>query len=246
MGAVCLMTGGAFSIYDIFRIFVCYILFLMKKKTVIFLSCVILVMTAVIALGVYYLYSTPHSDETAAAGHPQEQLSAEPVQDEPAVSDAASADSVSADSVSDAVSVPTETPKLSPDTTPEFKVKNSGTGKMNTLRQRQDNKLELLDHNGKSLWVREFPGRIVGEPAQIDIYNNLKIQFLIAQGNKLHLIDRLGREVKAFPVTLPAEAVSGPADVKSGNIVYWKIETAKGTVYFDKKTKGIIKDLPKE
>lgn len=241
MGAVCLMTGGAFSIYDIFRIFVCYILFLMKKKTVIFLSCVILVMTAVIALGVYYLYSTPHSDETAAAGQPQEQLSAEPVQDEPAVSD-----SVSADSVSDAASAPTETPKLSPDATPEFKVKNSGTGKMNTLRQRQDNKLELLDHNGKSLWVREFPGRIVGEPAQIDIYNNLKIQFLIAQGNKLHLIDRLGREVKAFPVTLPAEAVSGPVDVKSGNIVYWKIETAKGTVYFDKKTKGIIKDLPKE
>lgn len=232
MGAVCLMTGGAFSIYDIFRIFVCYILFLMKKKTVIFLSCVILVMTAVIALGVYYLYSTPHSDETAAAGQPQEQLSAEPVQDEPAVSDAASA--------------PTATLKPSPDATPEFKVKNSGTGKMNTLKQHPDNKLELLDHNGKSLWVREFPGRIVGEPAQIDIYNNLKIQFLIAQGNKLHLIDRLGREVKAFPVTLPAEAVSGPADVKSGNIVYWKIETAKGTVYFDKKTKGIIKDLPKE
>lgn len=217
----------------------------MKKKTVIFLSCVILVMTAVIALGVYYLYSTPHSDETAAAGQPQEQLSAEPVQDEPAVSDAASSDAVSADSVSDAASAPTETPKLSPDATPEFKVKNSGTGKMNTLRQRQDNKLELLDHNGKSLWVREFPGRIVGEPAQIDIYNNLKIQFLIAQGNKLHLIDRLGREVKAFPVTLPAEAVSGPVDVKSGNIVYWKIETAKGTVYFDKKTKSIIKDLPK-
>lgn len=213
----------------------------MKKKTVIFLSCVILLMTAVIALGVYYLYSTPHVKETVPAEQPQEQPSAEPVQEESAVSD-----TVPADAVSDAASAPTVTPKPSPDATPEYKVKNSGTGKMNTLKQHQDNKLELLDHNGKSLWVRDFPGRIVGQPAQIDIYNNLKIQFLIAQGSKLHLIDRLGREVKAFPLALPAEAVSGPVDVKSGNIVYWKIETAKGTVYFDKKTKSIIKDLPKE
>lgn len=212
----------------------------MKKKTVIFLSCVILLMTAVIALGVYYLYSTPHAKETVSAEQPQEQPSAEPVQEESAVSDTVSVDAVIKDAAK------TESPKVSPDATPEFKVKNSGTGKMNTLKQHQDNKLELLDHNGKSLWVRDFPGRIVGQPAQIDIYNNLKIQFLIAQGSKLHLIDRLGREVKAFPLALPAEAVSGPVDVKSGNIVYWKIETAKGTVYFDKKTKSIIKELPKE
>lgn len=127
----------------------------------------------------------------------------------------------------------------------EFQVKNSGTGKMNTLRQNSDNSLELIDHNGARLWKVAFPGKIVGEPAQIDIYNNLKIQFLICEGSKLHLIDRLGREVNAFPLALPSAAKSGPVDVKAANnVVYWKIETEKGLVYFDKKTKTILNQLP--
>lgn len=126
----------------------------------------------------------------------------------------------------------------------EWKVKNSGTGKVNTLRQNADNSLSLIDHNGSSLWKISFPGKVVGDPAQIDIYNNLKIQFLIAENSKLHLIDRLGREVKGFPINLPGAAKSGPKDVKSGNVVYWKIECAKGPVYFDKKTKTILNQLP--
>ena len=113
------------------------------------------------------------------------------------------------------------------------------------MRQNADNSLSLLDHNGKSLWKIAFPGPIVGNVEQIDIYSNLKIQYLIAEGSKLHLIDRLGREVKNFPLALGSKALSGPEAVKQDQNSYWSIKTEKGTVYFDRKNVKILNQLPK-
>lgn len=230
----------------------------MKSKTVILLSVLIAVMLCIIAAATSYLYSSPQekpapvlADGASApltsntsevktgaentAGKDAEETSGDkknPGAPVPADTKAAEGTSQNKDGVK------TEAGKT------EFKVKNSGTGRMNTLRQLEDNSLVLIDHNGKQLWKIAFPGKIVGEPAQIDIYSNMKIQYLIAEGSSLHLIDRLGREVKKFPLALPGAAKSGPKDVRSGQIVYWQIETAAGTVWFDKQKVTVLNQKP--
>lgn len=228
----------------------------MKNKTIIFLSVLIALMLGIIVSAVIYLYSTPEitpapvaektqqeekapaDEQVAKAEDPAPEAQAELPAEQPApevkaelAAQPAKADNAPAKSESAAAKS-------------EFQVKNSGTGRMNTLKQASDNSLTLLDHNGKQLWKIPFPARIVGEPAQIDIYNNLKIQYLICAGNKLHLIDRLGRQVKNFPLSLPGTAKSGPKDVKKDKLVYWQIETSAGTVYFDKKSVKILNQLP--
>lgn len=244
----------------------------MNKKTIIVLSALIVLMLGIIAAGVNYLYSSPEPlvsenvSNAAAQASTDASAQAEDLSSEEMIpaEEETPADTQAEQKAAEEAKKAEEARKAEEDRkaeeakkaeeaqkaaqqkkTGEFQVKNSGTGKMNTLRQNSDNSLELIDHNGARLWKVAFPGKIVGEPAQIDIYNNLKIQFLICEGSKLHLIDRLGREVNAFPLALPSAAKSGPVDVKAANnVVYWKIETEKGLVYFDKKTKTILNQLP--
>lgn len=121
-----------------------------------------------------------------------------------------------------------------------FSVKNCSTLKQNTLRQNADNSLELLDENGKTLWKKPFPGKICGSVAQVDHLGNGKIQFLMAEGQRLHLIDRLGREVSGFPMKLPAKALKGPYAAKAKGQNCWKVVTASGTVYYDKKVTSVV------
>ena len=121
-----------------------------------------------------------------------------------------------------------------------FSVKNCATLKQNTLRQNADNSLELLDENGKTLWKKPFPGKICGSVAQVDHLGNGKIQFLMAEGQRLHLIDRLGREVSGFPMKLPAKALKGPYAAKAKGQNCWKVVTASGTVYYDKKVTSVV------
>ena len=121
-----------------------------------------------------------------------------------------------------------------------FSVKNCATLKQNTLRQNADNSLELLDENGKTLWKKPFPGNICGSVAQVDHLGNGKIQFLMAEGQRLHLIDRLGREVSGFPMKLPAKALKGPYAAKAKGQNCWKVVTASGTVYYDKKVTSVV------
>ena len=121
-----------------------------------------------------------------------------------------------------------------------FSVKNCATLKQNTLRQNADNSLELLDENGKTLWKKPFPGKICGSVAQVDHLGNGKIQFLMAEGQRLHLIDRLCREVSGFPMKLPAKALKGPYAAKAKGQNCWKVVTASGTVYYDKKVTSVV------
>lgn len=92
-----------------------------------------------------------------------------------------------------------------------FKVLNSGTGKTNLLSQSSNGSLTLKDEKGKSLWGISFGGKLCGRVESVDYYSNGKIQFLFASGNSLYLLDRLGRFVKGFPVSLGKEILLGPA-----------------------------------
>ena len=91
-----------------------------------------------------------------------------------------------------------------------FKVKNSGTGKMNLFYQQDNMYLCLKEVGGKGLWGVEFHSPICGNAGTIDYFANGKLQILFASGSKLYLIDRLGRYVSPFPVDLGKEILLGP------------------------------------
>lgn len=91
-----------------------------------------------------------------------------------------------------------------------FKVKNAGTGKINTFYQNSAMSLCLNDENGKGQWGVPFKDPICGFVKEIDFYNNGKLQYVFAAGSKLYLIDRLGRFVGGFPVELGKEVLLGP------------------------------------
>ena len=90
-----------------------------------------------------------------------------------------------------------------------FEVKNSGTGKMNKFYQNSHNSL-CLSQDGKDLWGVPFDKPICGRAGTVDYFANGKLQILFCAGNKLYLIDRLGRYVTGFPLTLDKEVLLGP------------------------------------
>ncbi|MGN1214672.1 MAG: hypothetical protein ACI4TJ_00350 [Candidatus Cryptobacteroides sp.] len=91
-----------------------------------------------------------------------------------------------------------------------FKVRNCLSGEMNTLYQNSHLSICLKDENGKDLWGVPFKEKFCGFVQEVDYFNNGKIQFLFAAGNKLYLIDRLGRFVSGFPVDLGKRVALGP------------------------------------
>lgn len=110
----------------------------------------------------------------------------------------------------------TKAPAFERDTTvvvPEgpFRVKNSGTGKMNLFYQQDNLYLCLKEEGGKGLWGIPFDKKICGTASDIDFYANGKLQFLFGAGSKIYLIDRLGRFVSGFPVDLGKDILVGPA-----------------------------------
>ena len=90
-----------------------------------------------------------------------------------------------------------------------FKVKNSGTGKMNEFYQNSHKSL-CLREEGKDLWGIPFDKLICGRAGTVDYYANGKLQILFGAGTKIYLIDRLGRHVSGFPLDLKKEILLGP------------------------------------
>ena len=101
-----------------------------------------------------------------------------------------------------------------------FKVKNSGTGRINEFYQNSHKSL-CLREDGKDLWGIPFDKLICGRAGTVDFYANGKLQILFGAGSSIHLLDRLGRYVKGFPLDLKKDILLGP-DVYdfSGNKKY--------------------------
>lgn len=91
-----------------------------------------------------------------------------------------------------------------------FRVKNSGTGRMNLFYQQDNMYLCLKEEDGKGLWGVPFSHRICGSAQTVDYFANGKLQILFGAGKELYLIDRLGRFVSGFPVGLEKEILVGP------------------------------------
>lgn len=109
----------------------------------------------------------------------------------------------------------TKAPEFERDTTvviPEgpFRVKNSGTGKMNVFYQNSHGSLCLQEEGGKGLWGVPFDGKLCGTAQNVDYYANGKLQIIFGSGSKIYIIDRLGRFVTGFPIDLGKEILVGP------------------------------------
>lgn len=94
--------------------------------------------------------------------------------------------------------------------TGRFPVKNGATGKTNYLYQNAHLSLCLQDENGKDVWGVPFKDALCGRVQTIDYFQNGKLQFLFCAGSKLYAMDRLGRWVNGFPVSLPKPVLLGP------------------------------------
>ena len=82
---------------------------------------------------------------------------------------------------------------------------------MNLLVQNVNKSITLKDENGKGMWSIPFSHQICGKVETIDYYGNGKLQFLFGGGSSLYLLDRLGRFVRPFPVSLQKKILLGPA-----------------------------------
>ena len=93
----------------------------------------------------------------------------------------------------------------------EFQVRNFRTGKMNTFFQQPDGRLGLRSETGSVLWTVPFDKPIASGVAEVDYYDNEKIQYLFAAGSRLYIIDVLGRFIPSFETDLGKEVLLGPA-----------------------------------
>ncbi|MBV6405967.1 MAG: hypothetical protein IT228_07685 [Flavobacteriales bacterium] len=85
-------------------------------------------------------------------------------------------------------------------------VRNHVNGSQELLVQDSAGVLSLRTAGGLVLWQVPLDGPLLGPALQVDRYRNGKLQLLALTARTLYLIDRNGRAVEGFPVTLPAPA----------------------------------------
>ncbi|HCQ15340.1 MAG TPA: hypothetical protein DIU20_03705 [Cryomorphaceae bacterium] len=90
---------------------------------------------------------------------------------------------------------------------PQF-VLNHGNKKYEIIIQDSDNRLYLVDGDGKIVWTKMLDGPLLGTVTQVDLFKNNKLQMVCNTAQSLYVIDRLGRDVEKFPVKLPVRATA--------------------------------------
>ena len=78
---------------------------------------------------------------------------------------------------------------------------NHKTNEKEIVVQDTDNKLHLFALSGNKLWSKAFENPILGSIVEIDLLANGKKQLAFATKNKLHVLDRNGKQVAPFPIT---------------------------------------------
>lgn len=91
-----------------------------------------------------------------------------------------------------------------------FKVKNFIDGSTNYLEQLDNHDIRLLNSSRRPVWTVKFDKPLCGTVRQIDYLKNNKLQMLFGAGENIHLLDRLGRTVGRFPISLGKEILLGP------------------------------------
>ena len=85
-------------------------------------------------------------------------------------------------------------------------LRNHTNNTREVLVQDAEHHIHLLGSSGKLLWNHALDGPIMGEVHQVDRFKNGKLQVLLNTAGRIYLIDRNGKDVGGFPISLPAEA----------------------------------------
>lgn len=85
------------------------------------------------------------------------------------------------------------------------------------LEQLPNMRLRYMDANRKGVWAIPFDTPLCGYVQQVDLYSNGRLQMLFVSGNKVYLLDRLGRFVYGYPAKLQKSVVLGPALLEGVN-----------------------------
>lgn len=104
-----------------------------------------------------------------------------------------------------------------------FEVKDVAKKANAYLEQLPNMRLRYMDANKKGVWAIPFDTPICGYVEQIDLYGNGRLQMMFVSGNKLYLLDRLGRFVNGYPKKLPKGVVMGPKLVRNVNGIKYSI-----------------------
>ena len=88
--------------------------------------------------------------------------------------------------------------------TKPYIVRNHDTQALEVLLQDEDNVLQLISSEQKTLWKDSLGLAMTGDFYQIDFYNNNNLQYLFASDSAIHLIDRNGNSVEGYPLYMPA------------------------------------------
>ena len=78
-------------------------------------------------------------------------------------------------------------------------VKNHINNKSEIILQDVENNIYLINNNGQVEWVKNINEKIIKNVYQIDSYKNGKLQYVFTTENKIHMLDRKGRNVGKFP-----------------------------------------------
>ena len=79
----------------------------------------------------------------------------------------------------------------------------------NVIIQDAKKSIILINEKGKVIWTKPIGGKVLDKIHQIDYYKNRKLQYIFNTEDSLYIIDRLGRNVENFPVSLIAKASRG-------------------------------------
>lgn len=94
---------------------------------------------------------------------------------------------------------------------PQF-FSNHRSGTKNISVQDITNTLHLFSENGKTLWTKTLEGPILGKIHEVDLLRNGRKQMAFATKNKLHVVDRNGKDVGPFPITFK-DGITQPLSV---------------------------------
>jgi len=90
-----------------------------------------------------------------------------------------------------------------------FLILNPIDGSYDLLIQDETHQIYFIDKKGSILWKKQLDEPILGKVFTIDYYRNQKSQLFFNTSKRIHLIDRIGNYVTAFPISFKVQASAG-------------------------------------
>lgn len=82
-------------------------------------------------------------------------------------------------------------------------LKNHRNKGMDIAIQDIDHVLYLFSNSGKLYWKKQLPGKIIGPIQQVDLYKNNRLQMAFRTPERFIILDRNGKTVQPFEISLP-------------------------------------------